>query len=420
VEPHPTQRWTIQSDLPERFLTPGVLYATTPILPPFNLNDGTPLTETQRTQVNNGFTTIDDDFDIFWFHISAPGDGSQPRRVVAYARNDGDEPVTLRPKQIIITDGLIGNVHEMESNLGRRYLEDDWDTPYSELTIPPGQGRVFAYSKQFSLIGPGADRSQNINSFGQVRAEVESEAAPELSVFVVGIPANANIATLTEQTEPYLAAGAQSGETAINLAAPPPGCALSRASGVFESFVWRNDPITIDAGAIPAQGYNFSMALPEIQGRGCPDAVQTGPIALHPIASRSDTVGNYMIEYRVSVRLVNRSSTMGQRVDLRFGKGDADVGLAWQIATGAETPSDDVVDARPVRTAWAGPNQSTTSRSFFEQDGGEGILLKPCEEQVVSVRFLVLGNASLPFNFSLVSEAEEIEVANVDAFVVHD
>jgi threonine synthase len=33
--------------------------------------------------------SIDGNFDVFVFHISSPGDGSQPRRVVTYVRNDG-------------------------------------------------------------------------------------------------------------------------------------------------------------------------------------------------------------------------------------------------------------------------------------------------------------------------------------------
>lgn len=81
VGPSTDSVYTIHSDLPERFLTEGVLYATTPVLPPFDLNNGQPLSEAMRTQVNQGFTTIDDDFEVFVFHISAPGDGSSPRRV---------------------------------------------------------------------------------------------------------------------------------------------------------------------------------------------------------------------------------------------------------------------------------------------------------------------------------------------------
>lgn len=411
IEPHPETRWTIQSDLPERFLTPGVLYATKPILPPFQTNDGTPLTEQQRTQLNNGFTTVDGDFDIFWFHISAPGDGSQPRRIVAYVRNDGDEPLVVSPRQVIVTDGVIGTVHEMESTLGARVMADDWDEPFDEVVIQPGEGDVVAYSKQFSIIGSGPDRSQNVNSFGRARAAVsaEGEAEPEMTVFVVGIPANANLAALRADTEAHLAAGAQSGETAIDLTQPVPGCALSRATGVFETFVWRNDPIAIDADAIPPAGINFQMALPAIQGAACPDAVQTGPMALHPQYSRSDTVGNYKIEYRVALRLVNTTSDTLQTVDVRFGKNNADIGLAWQSVVGNETAADETVDATAVFTGWAGPNQDDdlpdNTLSFLEPLGGP-ITLAPCEDRTVTLRFMVLGNASLPFTLRVVSESE--------------
>lgn len=404
-EPHPVTSYYLHSDLPEIFKTPGVVYSTQPVLPPFNLNDGTPQSLAQRTQVNNGFTSINGSFDVFVFHISSPGDGSSPRRLVVYARNDGTGSVSIDPQQVMQTDGTIGNVHQMESTLGARVLNDSWDDPLGSMTLAPGQGRVVAYSKRFSILSNGSDASQNVNCFGRVRAIV-SNVDPignptNLTLFVVGIPASSNLATLDAQTVPYLTVGADSGEAEVNMATPIAGCALNRACGVLQNFVWRSDLVTIDIDEIPTAGHQFQMALPTVQSGGCPTQRQTQDMILRPNYAPPDTVGNYMIEYRMAYRFINRSASNNRAVDLRFGRNDADVGLAWQVATnGGGLPSDALTDVNPARTGWVGPNQTSdlpdNTRSFLESDGGV-ITLPPCGERYVSVRFLILGNSSLPF-----------------------
>lgn len=405
LEPHPFVPYYIHSDLPEIFKTPGVLYTTEAVLPPFNLNDGTPQSLAQRTQVNNGFTTIDGSFDIFVFHISSPGDGSQPRRVVVYARNDGTGSVTVDPQQVMQTDGVVGNVHEMESTLGARVLANNWDDPLGSMTLAPGQGRVIAYSKRFSILQNNSDASQNVNCFGRVRAQVTNpnfaQHPTNIELFVVGIPASTNLATLDAQTVPYLTVGADSGEANINLAQPITGCALNRTCGVHANFVWRSDLVTIDLDELPTAGHQFQMALPAVQSGGCPTQRQTQDMLLRPNYAPPDTVGNYMIEYRMRFRFVNRSASNNRAVDVRFGKSDADIGLAWQLAqSSASLPTDALTDVAPVRTGWAGPNQAAdlpdNTRSFLSQDGGT-ITLPPCGERYVTMRFLILGNASLPF-----------------------
>jgi hypothetical protein len=103
-----------------------------------------------------------------------------------------------------------------------------------------------------------------------------------------------------------------------------------------------------------------------------------------------------MVEYRLMFELTNPTPLAPYEIDLEFGKTGADVGLAWQVVTGSTPPSDAAVDAAPVRTAWAGPNQSSLRASFLAQDGGP-ITVGKCQSTFVAIRFLVLGNASLPF-----------------------
>ncbi|MCC5946777.1 MAG: hypothetical protein JJT94_17730 [Bernardetiaceae bacterium] len=417
VEPSRDAAFTIHSDLPERFLTEGVLYATTPVLPPFDLNNGQPLSEEMRTQVNRGYEGITDDFEVFIFHISAPGDGSAPRRMTVYAKNNGEEAVTINPRQVLITDGLVGNVHEMESNLGRRVLDEEWDTPISTVTIQPGEGAVVAYSKVFPSFAGGNDASANVNCFGIVRAEVIGEN-PNLDVYTVGIVGQPNnTSNITPFTEALLDQGAQSGETSLNLATTPGGCDLRRVVGVFPSFAWRSEQMTLDAKALQSEfgatgRVLFSMALPEIQTGPCPEARQTREMLLHPPYVRNDTIGNYMTEYILHFRLINRDEEP-KKIDLRFGKGDADVGLAWQLVTSNNPITDDELRATPATTKWAGPNQSSIFTSFFGEQAG--VALRPCQGKYVAIRFMILGNASLPFTLETqVTTPDPDELADLD------
>lgn len=407
--PSPHSVYSIHSDLPEIVTSPGVAYATTAVLPAFNMKNGDPVPDHMLVQDNRGFRTIDGSFETFLFHISQPGDGTQPRRMVVYARNKGKDTVTVDPRQVIVTDGIIGTVHEMESTLGRRVLAEEWDRPLQPLTIAPGEGRVVHFSKQFSAPRNNEDSSANVNCFGLTRADVSSVGKPDLEVYVLAIPADADLSRLDALAEEYLAVGANSGEGYIDLSTEPQGCQLRRACGVFKSFVWENDPAIVDVAAVPKGGMRFQMALPEVQTNGCPEARQTQDLLLSQKFNRPDTVGNYMVEYRLRFHLVNHDTENPQKVDLRFGKKDADIGLAWQIAKD-DFPFDwDEVAALPVHTGWAGPKQEADfpddTRSLLENDGG-AFILEPCQDAWITVRFMVLGNSSLPFQLGFVTEEQ--------------
>ncbi len=409
IEPSTHAVYMLHSDLPEMFDTNGVLYTTRTVLPPFELKDGTMLAEEMRTQVNRGFTTIDDDFEIFLFHISQPGDGSTPRRLVIHVQNTGSEPVVLTPRQVIITDGTIGTVHEMESTLGRRVLEERWDRPFESVTIAPGAGDVVAYSKQFSAKANGADSSSNVNCFGIVRADVKAEGGgpANLEVSVVAIDGTPALTTLGKQAAAHLQSGARSQEGYFDFKTEPAGCQLRRAAGVVRDFAFRSEMVTVDVDALASETLRFQMALPAVQSRECPEARQTSDFILSPKFNRPDTVGNYMMEYFVRFHVVNRNSTLARSFDLRFGKNDADIGLGWEVLRGSTPASDEQLKAQPTRTGWAGPKQTgdlaDNTRSFLAEDGAP-ILLGPCEEEYVVVRFMILGNSSLPFQLHLVGE----------------
>jgi len=418
VEPHPDTAYYIHSDLPEAFGSTGVLYATTPVLPASATN---PLPLNVRTQVNNGFTSIDDDFDAFLFHISQPGDGTQVRRMTVYVRNDGTGPVTINPKQLMITDGVVGDVHEMESNLGRRAMNNEWDTPITSVTLQPGQGNIIAYSKQFPGFPNGSDRSANVNCFARVRANVNNPnpaANPtRLTVYVVAINA-APISENRTRAEALLNVAAQNNETGLDLTRPPQGCELSRACGVVRTFQWRSDLVEIDAASLPANGYSFSMALPRVQTTACPTLRQTADMTLRPGFAPPDTVGNYMIDYRVHFRVINRDSTAPRAVDLQFSKSGADIGLAYKIGVSNTGLSDSALDAIPAVTSWAGPNQSAISKSFLGAQGGS-VTVPSCGERHIDLRFQVLGNASLPFSLQVLPSTNVQPVENPGTWMIY-
>lgn len=405
-------RYYLESDLPEKLLSTGVLYATTPVLPADAA--GNPALS-MRTQIaSGGFTTIDDDFDVFLWHTSSPGDGSQPRRIVVYVRNDGADPVELAPAQVMITDG---SINVMGANLATRVLAEDWDHPVGPLVLAAGAGEVVAYSKRFSATSNNADQSANVNCFGRVRVAVDSAAGganpPALTVFIVAIDA-APLAQNKSRAEALLGTGATSGDP-FDLNVPPSGCANRRAVGVMDAFVWRNQATTLDAAALSGDGVRYRMAISALNAQSCPAGRQTQDLVLRPGFVRPDSVGNYMKDYRVTLRLINTDPQVTRGLDLGFTQTGAMVGLAWRVLVGPTPPSDAEVDAQPVRTGWAGASASLLERSLLESDGG-ALLLAPCTEQYVTLHFLVLGNSSLPFDIHVAPLAgEEYVVDNRDA-----
>lgn len=409
--PNDWHKYTIHSDLPEPFSTPGVLYSTEDVLPPMRTNDDVPIPRSMRLQKKNGFDTIDDDFEVFLFHISRPGDGSTPRRLAVYAENRGEGKVRLAPRQVMVTDGLIGTVHEMESELGKRVLgrSGPWDKPAGEVVeLVPGEGKVIAYSKQFSAPRNTDDMSANVNCFGIVRAAVVpmDDKPTDLVVYTLGIPGGPpeNVNAVAKE---YLEAGAKSAETYIDLLSEPTGCQLRRVIGVYESFAWRADPMTLALNELPAEGIRFQMAAAQMQTTGCPDAGQTQDMLLYPPYVRPETIGNFMTEYRVPITIVNQNQTAPQAFDLRFGKGDADVGLVWEGNVETHLDGNTAGINIPLQTGWAGPKQEqdlpTDQRSFL----AEPVVLQPCGKAQVNLRFMVLGNSSLPFQIGVHPVAAE-------------
>ncbi|MEQ8820981.1 MAG: hypothetical protein RLY93_12125, partial [Sumerlaeia bacterium] len=380
----PNTTYYINSDLPEQFQGTGILYSTEDQLPP----NGTS-SSSLRTQTKNGFTYIDDNFDIFLFHIEGQG-GSQGKRMVVYAKNVGSNTVTVDPKQVMVTDGIILAVHEMENDLAEKVMNDDWDTPVSSMNIAPGQGNVIAYSKRFDMSSSGTDKSQNINCFGRVRADV-SGSNPKLEVYVMAID-DAAISENQSRAEALLNSGATNDESVIDLNTAPGSCETRRALGVFPSKQWRNDAITVDVNELGMDGVNFRMALSEVQSAGCSAGRQTADALLYPGFAPADNVGNYMMDYYLKLKFTNLNSANPRTFDLNFGKDTADIGLAWRVVTTNSQPSDSTIDNATLRIDWAGPKQSTNHVSFLENDGGV-ITLEPCEEKWVGIHFQIVGNS---------------------------
>lgn len=405
-------RTTLISDLPEAFCTNGVLYSTLPVLPPDN-NNNPPLS--LRTQTSpNGFNFVRGDFDIFLFHLISNANCSpaiSDKRIVIYVTNEGTGPITVDAKQVIVTDGIIATVHEMERTLGAREMAEDWDTTAVGRiqTIQPGQGAVVAYSKRFRSSLNNLDRSTNINCFGRVRAAVsnsdEANHPTQMHVSVIAIDGTVPVdsTSLANAAASLMGQGARSGETFIDMNTAPSGCQTRRAVGAYETFLWHTAPgqLTVDSNILTTR--TFQMGLWQVASGGCPTAQQSIPLSLYPGFTRPDTVGNYHVDYRVNLRLVNRNPTEATVTDLGFGKANAPIGLGWQVV---QTPGDQpfattaTLLAAPVRTAFAGPNRGALVRSFLASDGGP-ITIPPCGAVNVSLRFMILGNSSLPFQIHL-------------------
>lgn len=412
-EPSPHAKYSVISDLPEAFCSTGILYASVDVLPE-DTNGNPPLSLRTQT-VRPGFTWIDDDFDVFLFHTVNPcSPPVSAKRIVIYVRNEGTGPVTITPRQAIVTTGTIGTVHQMESNLGLTIMRESWDTPIGATVIAPGSGEVVAYSTRFRDTVNTTDRSTNSNCFGFVRGAV-ANADPgthptQLNVYVIAID-GAAISNNKSLAEAQLGQSAVSGETAIDINTAPTGCAARRATGVHRTFTWRNAPVTINTGNQATLSLPFQMALWNVASSNCPQARQTVPMEKYPGYTRNDTVGNYHVDYRVQLRVLNSDPVNPRDVDLRFGKSNADIGLVWRVASDATTVTDSMMDAAQVRTGWAGPNQTGLTRSFLTNDGGP-ITIPPCGAVTIGLRMQVLGNSSLPFQLILesVSPVAPVEV----------
>jgi hypothetical protein len=429
IIPSPESIYRIDSDLPEIFLSPGVLYSTAATLPPFITKDGTAVPAAQRTQHNTGFTTIDDSFEVFLYHMSNPAPGADARksptsrRVAVYARNTGAVPVSIAPRQIIEADGQMAKVDGPETRLSRRVFADQWERVMRDVTIPPGEGRVIGWTPRLSVPranGAPAEADTTASDFvtGSLRATVTSLGTkdnpsppkPSIEVSVIGVNSDVPLDKLDTACESLRTTGAHSGEGGMDLLIPPPECHVRRVVGVFTNFIWQSDPIVINAATLTDSGIAFQMAAPRVQTPSCPQARQTQDMLLYPGYVHPDTVGNYMVEYLITLTLANTSES-SRSVDLRFGKQDADVGIAWQHIV-ADAPADrDALKKLPVRAEWAGgwrkDDLSDNSRSFFADPkvvpaAAAPITLAPGERKTISLRLMPIGTSSLPFQLHVI------------------
>lgn len=393
--------YAIHSDLPEIFNSTGVLYATLPVLPPFETHKDGPLAEPMRTQVNKGFESIDGGFEVFLYHLSQPANGLEPRRVVVYVRNDGGSPIIVDPRQAMEARGRMGAEDGPETRLTRRVLAEEWERQ-GTVQIPAGQGRIIATGPVVGAAQDGKDTNRTGFFTGIVRATmgvVSGSGKPSATVFVVAIPAVEDAKEHQTLAEGLLTTGARSGESGMDMRIPPPACHVRRVVGVYKNFFWKADHMRLDAEALATSAVTFPMATPELQSADCPQIRQTQDMLLHPPYTRPDTVGNYHAE-NLALFTFGNSGKVPRTVDLRFNKEDADVGLAWQVVVGSlQTRGEAAILEQPVQTAWAGKARKTEanpdgSRSLLESGG---IVIPPGVELSVAVRFMVIGTSSLPY-----------------------
>jgi len=394
TQPHPASRWGIISDLPESFDGYGVLYATTPVLP---AGSGAPPSALQQIAAPD-FRDINGSFDVFLFHLMKGTTATA--RLVVYAKNVGRSPVTVTPQQVIKSEGVIGTVHQFESDLARRVMAGDWDTTspsaVKPVTLSAGEGAVIAAGKQFGggIRENTADASRNPNCFGYVRAAVKAPEGAHLQVYVIAIPAGLR-EDMTAEAEKWLQVGARSTDQ-VPMDKPLTGCSVGRAVGVYPNFTWQNAPFTWSASS--DEPTTFPIALPLVQTAGCADARQTTDLALRLPVTRTDTIGNYMIEYRLALSLDNPGAEP-RRVQVAFGKPAADIGLAWaaEVRPGAvDAAAVDFDSLTRIKTAWAGPKQNAFEKPLIEE-----ITLQPGEKKTAVLRFMICGNSSLPFYLKL-------------------
>lgn len=387
IVPHPETKWGIISDLPETIKSAGLLYTTRDIIPENGAAE-----DLRRQRKSHGFAAIDGGFDVFLFHVIKGTTDSM--RIVVTVRNRGEESVTIRPAQVIKTEGIIGTVHDFESDLGMRTLGRDWDRPLQSVAIPPGELRVIAYGRRFGAAANGPDSSTNVNCFGYVRALVEPATGTDLEVSVIAIPP-VELADVEQEVGRWENVHAVSSDD-VPLTEKT-GCALGRAVGVYPNFIFKSEPVIFDVAQMD-DATTFPMALPAIQTRGCERARQTHDLVLRPGYTREDTIGNYMIEHEVRFVLVN-SSDAPKRANVRFGKHDADIGLAFRAGVAEGQPlNDDIIRAANMQSRWAGPKQKELAASFF----AEPIEVPPQGIRTVALQFLICGNSSLPFYLSVV------------------
>jgi hypothetical protein len=270
------------------------------------------------------------------------------------------------------------------------------------MTIAPGTGAVIALSKKFAVAGNSRFKSQNLNCFGIVRGLVGG-TNPDLTLAIVAIDESSadvapNLAEITSKTENLIAGNIGAPELEdFQFDHTPPSCTLRRSTGVFPHKVWRGT-LGVDVNTLSGDA-SYQMGLDSVRTADCPELSQTVPALLAPKWLRQESIGNYMVDYRVQVILSNTGSEP-RPFDLQFGKTNADIGLVYQVAVSEAGPVTDAsVDATVPKTSWAGKNQSTLYKSLLPAP----ITLQPGEVRHVGLRFQILGNSSTPFQLRIPS-----------------
>lgn len=439
IEASPETVYRIDSDLPEIFLSPGVLYTTRAELPEFLTKDGKAVPREMRVQRNAGFAGIDGSFEVFVYHMSNPAIDGAPtapreRRVVVYAKNVGSAAAVLKPRQIMEAHGTMAKAHGPESRLAYRVMEDRWERMVDEVRLEPGKGEVIAWTPRLSVKGAkGKDETSSDFVTGLVRVDVAGEEgkgdskaerqnpppAPSLGegelrhgvfeVSVIAIDGAVEAEDLGSAAEALLDVGARSGEGAMDLTIPPPECHVRRVVGVSKNFLWRSEDVRLDASRLDERGVSFLMAAPGIQTLQCPQAKQTQDLLLSPGFVPPETIGNYMQEYLVTLTLVNPGAA-AKMVDVRFWKQDADVGVAWQVDVGDRAATREALMDYPTLVEWAGgwrkDDLPDNTRSFFMNDSARNeaqwIEVPAKSEKTVTIRMMPVGTSSLPFEVRVV------------------
>lgn len=391
----------VDSDLPELFRGEGVLYATTTMLPPFPAKDGKTVPAALRAQRNNGWLWMDASCELFLYHFLRDDPQlRQPVRLAVLAKNRGHAAVRLAPSLALATDGGFAAVDGPEVALGAAALAGRYSTQLQPRVLAPNASEVVAWTPRLGMPAAGDDATTSdfVNALVRLDAGAEDGSKPLYELHVVAVDASVPLDGLADACRRLLGQGARSQET-MDLAVPPPACHVRRVAGVSRNFVWRGGA-TLDAAALPEGGLPFLMGAPAVQTTGCPRARQTRGMLLHPGYVHPETIGNYLVEHEIEFVLANTGAEP-VAVDVRFGKDDADIGLAWQSLSAAAAPASADVRAAPVHTGWAGKtckdDLPDDTRSLLEAP----LRLAPGERRTLSLRLVPLPSSSMPWTLKL-------------------
>lgn len=401
----------VDSDLPELFRGEGVLYATTTMLPPFAAKDGKAVPTALRAQRNNGWLGMDASCEVFLYHFLRDDPAARrPVRIVVYAKNHGLGTLRLAPSIAVATDGGFAAPDGPEVALGAAALAGRYERGREPVELAPNAAQAVAWTPRLGMDAAGADATTStfVNALLRLDAADRDGAKPLYDVHVVAVDAGVPLEALDAACQRLLGQGSRSQET-MDLSIPPPPCHVRRVAGVSRNFLWRGGA-TIDASALPDEGLSFLMGAPAVQTNACPQARQTRGMLLHPGYVHPETIGNYLVEHELEFVFANPGDK-AVALDLRFGKDDADIGLAWQIAAGSAPAEPAALRASPVRSGWAGktckddlPDDTRSLLPGAVAGGADAagiLLLAPGERRTVSLRLVPLPSSSMPWTLKV-------------------